>query len=346
MTPHALSTEADVDNDLVEMMNAVFTDYRKTHTPTRPVLRDVELWSALDQLGLVRLSGSEGSGGSGASWYESAELISAAVRNGVRTPVAEHDLLACWLLEAVGAPVTAAARTVCVLDESGEAAAVPWASAVERIVVVWRDRDTHLLADVAVEDLRISPGVNMIGEPRDTVCADATALVGTPVAAELVQQLQLKAALVRSIQICAALDTILEVAVEHTSTRTQFGRPLSKFQAIQHLVSDIAAEAALARAATEAALAAAVGSDWSAPNLEFLVAVARSCGGHAASVAVRNAHQAIGAIGTTAEHRLHEYTRAALAWRSEYGSVHHWDERVTRAASAAGAAGLWGLITG
>ena len=109
----------------------------------------------------------------------------------------------------------------------------------------------------------------------------------------------------------------------------QFGRPLAKFQAVQHLISDIAAEAALARSATEAALPAAVASDWSAPNLEFLVAVARSCAGHAASVVVRNAHQVLGAIGTTREHSLHLFTRAALAWRSEFGSVRYWDDQVT-----------------
>jgi acyl-CoA dehydrogenase len=80
--------------------------------------------------------------------------------------------------------------------------------------------------------------------------------------------------------------------------------------------------------------------------LEFLVAVARSCAGHAASVVVRNAHQVHGAIGTTREHRLHEFTRAALAWRSEFGSVRYWDERVTDAAMHASAGALWDLITG
>jgi len=151
--------------------------------------------------------------------------------------------------------------------------------------------------------------------------------------------------LVRSIQVCAALDRVLELSVEHAAARIQFGRPLARFQAVQNLIADIAAEAALARAATEAALTAAVTSEWSASNLEFLVAVARSCAGHAASVVVRNAHQVHGAIGTTREHRLHEFTRPALAWRSEFGSVQYWDEQVTGAAVEAGAAGLWSLIT-
>ena len=336
-----------VDADLVEMMDAVLAAYRQDHPPTGVVRFNAELWSSLDQLGLARLTGSPATGGSGAGWAESAELISAAARHAVRVPLAEHDLLACWLLDAAGLPADDAVHTVCVLDESGTATAVPWAACTGRIAAIWSDGDSHRVADVDRASLRITPGTNMIGEPRDTVTADISALTphSTTIDATLVEQLRWKSALVRAIQVCAALDTILDISVEHTTSRVQFGRSLSKFQAIQHMIADMASEAALARASTESALAAAIAGDWAADNLGFLVAVARSCTGHAASVVVRNAHQALGAIGTTIEHRLHEYTRAALAWRSEYGSVQHWDEMVTRSALGAGARGLWGLVT-
>ncbi|MGE0782414.1 acyl-CoA dehydrogenase family protein [Mycolicibacterium sp.] len=343
MTTPETTVDTGVDAELIAMMNAVFAGHRETHGPAA----GSELWSSLRDLGLARLTGTEATGGSGAGWREAAELTAAAVRSGVRIGLPEHDLLACWLLEAAGASIDDAVRTVCMLDQHGTATAVPWASAAERIVLIWcDDNGGHLLADVEAAQLRITPGANMIGEPRDNVAADAAGLAGTPVPADAVAVLQLKAALVRGIQVCATLDTILELAVEHTSSRVQFGRPLSKFQAVQHMIADIAAETALARTATEAALSTAVATDWRAPNLGFRVAVARSCAGHATSVVVRNAHQVFGAIGTTAEHRLHEYTRAALAWRGEFGSVRAWDERVTSAALGAGGAGLWELITG
>jgi acyl-CoA dehydrogenase len=334
-----------VDPELADMMDAVFAEYRETHAPASPYERDHELWRRLEDLGLVRLTGQERVGGSGASWYEAAELLSAAVRHGVRIPLAEHDLLACWLLDASGMECDGAARTVCVLDDRGVASAVPWAHGAERIVVIWQIGEQYRAADVEAATVRISRGNNMIGEPRDTVVADLAELDGVPVATQLVTGLRLRSALVRSIQVCAALDRILQLSIEHATSRSQFGRPLAKFQAIQHLIADIAAEAALGRAATEAALAAAVTSQWSASNLDFLVAVARSCTGHAASVVVRNAHQVHGAMGTTREHRLHEFTRAALAWRSEFGTVRYWDDQVTRAAAQAGP-GLWALITG
>lgn len=341
-----MSTGPSVDGALVEMMDAVFSDYRETHPPAATIERDPALWRHLDELGLVRLTGAEQHGGSGATWYEAAELVGAAASHGVRIPLAEHDLLACWLLDATGLPVDDAVRTVCVLDKRGGATAAPWAASADRIAVVWRAEGGHRVADVATEQLTITPGSNLIGEPRDTVSADLAGLHGVPVTAARLTQLRLKAALVRSIQVTAALDRILALCIDHAAARIQFGRPLSSFQAVQNLISDIAAEAALARAATEAALHAGVVSQWSALNLEFLVAVARSCAGHAASVVVRNAHQVHGAIGTTREHRLHEFTRAALAWRSEFGSVRYWDERVTDAAMHASAGALWDLITG
>jgi acyl-CoA dehydrogenase len=263
--------------------------------------------------------------------------------------LAEHDLLACWLLEATGMAVDGAVRTVCLLDELGQATNVPWATGAERVAVVWQADGEYRVADAEAAAVRITPGTNVIGEPRDAVAAATEThanLASSPLDSTLVAELQLKCALVRAIQVCAALDRILGLSVEHVTSRIQFGRPLSKFQAIQNLISDIAAEAALARAATEAALSAAVASEWSADNLEFLVAVARSCTGHAASVVVRNGHQVHGAIGTTREHRLHEFTRAALAWRSEFGSVQYWDDQVTGAALGAGPEGLWKLITG
>ncbi|BBA89000.1 MULTISPECIES: acyl-CoA dehydrogenase family protein [Mycobacterium] len=340
------ATVHTVDPALVNMMEAVFAQYRTSHPPTEASRRDPALWQRLEQLGLARLTGAEDSGGSGASWYEAAELLAAAVRNAVRIPLAEHDLLACWLLDAHDMGADAAVRTVCLLDADGVTTEVPWASHADRIVVIRQSAGEYRLADVDAQTLTITPGANMIGEPRNTVRADHLDLRGVPTTGAVVSTLKFKSALVRAIQVCAALDQILHLSVEHVSSRVQFGRPLAKFQAVQNLIADIAAETALARAATEAALTKAVTSQWSAQNLDFLVAVARSCVGHAVSVVVRNAHQVHGAIGTTEEHRLHEFTRAALAWRSEFGSVHYWDEQVTKAALHAGGSGLWGLITG
>lgn len=331
-----------VDSTLTAMMSDVFASHRER--TAAPALCDDALWRQLGELGLTRITGQEDRGGSGASWLEAAELLRAAAYHGVRVPLAEHDLLACWLLDAAGLETDEARRTVCVLENNGAtnaAAEVPWASWADRVVAVWAENGTWRVADTA--DFTVTPGTGLAGEPRDQV--SFAALSGTEIPETLVHQLFRRGALARGLQVCAVLDRILELSVTHAGERTQFGRPLAKFQAVQHLVADIAAEAALARAATEAALRAAVENGWDAPSLDYRIAVARSCAGHAAATVVRNAHQVHGAIGTTGEHRLHEFTTAALAWRSEFGSVHHWDSLLTDLATAAGRDHLWGLVT-
>jgi acyl-CoA dehydrogenase len=335
-----------VDASVTAMMEDVFAAYRESAPPTPPLARDQALWQRLDDLGLVRLTGAEATGGSGAGWPEAVALLSAAVRHGVRIPLAEHDLLACWLLEANDMPCDTSVRTVALLDEKGTATAVPWASEADRVVLVWPTAAGHRVADTPVDAVSITPFTNAIGEPRDTVTASTDSMTGASLSEELLDAVRRKQALLPAIRVSAALDRIVSMSLQHTASRTQFGRPIAKFQTVQNLVSDLAAEAALARSATEAAVIGAVVGGWDEPRMDFLIAVARSCTGHAASVAVRNAHQIHGAIGTTREHRLHEFTRAALAWRSDCGSVAQWDAAVTNAALRAGGAGLWPLITG
>ena len=335
----------EIDRELADLFDSVFGEYAESGERA-PGELDRELWDRLDGLGLVYLTGDVARGGSGAGWAEAAASIGAAVRHGVRLPLAEHDLLAEWLRQTTELSGPTATRTACLLDRAGRAHAVPWLSVVDRLVVIRPVGDGYRAADIAVSELTVTRGANALGEPRDSVVVDLAALDGVEVSAETVRQFEHKAAMIRGVQVCAALDRTLAFAVEHVRSREQFGRPIAAFQAVQSQLADIAGEAALARAATETALLRAISSDWSAPDLDFLVAVARSCAGHAASVVVRGAHQVHGAIGTTLEHRLHTSTRAAMAWRSEYGSVRFWDERVTEAAVGAGATGLWKLIAG
>jgi alkylation response protein AidB-like acyl-CoA dehydrogenase len=157
---------------------------------------------------------------------------------------------------------------------------------------------------------------------------------------------RLRGALMRSVQMTGAMDAAVDLTVQHAAERKQFGRPLAAFQAVQQLTADAAAEAALARAATDAALMEAVATDFAGDGLLLSVAVARSVCGHSGSTVVRNAHQVHGAIGTTREHILHRLTMPVLAWTNDFGSVAEWDALLEGAAREAGDAGLWELVSG
>ncbi|MBB5157338.1 acyl-CoA dehydrogenase family protein [Saccharopolyspora phatthalungensis] len=109
---------------------------------------------------------------------------------------------------------------------------------------------------------------------------------------------------------------------------TELGPADLAFQAAQRMLAILAAETALARTATDAAVL--IADDAAPGRLMPAVAVARSCVGHAAEPVVRNAHQVLGAIGTTREHPLHEFTTRILTWRSGEGGARFWDTAVLR----------------
>lgn len=335
------------DPDVVAAMREVFAAAaaaRATPEGDPGSVLDESLWSRLDDLGFARLTWPEESGGSGAGWLEGVALLTEAVRHDVSLPLAEHDLLAGWLQQATGFRARGPGRrAVAVLDESGSAEDVPWARHAASLLVLRPGPDGWLLAEVAAESVVSPRGANLLGEPRDAVRADISE--GVAVDGEVAEGLFLRGALSRAVQVCAALERIVELTVRHLGEREQFGRPLARFQSVQHAVALMAAEAALARAATDAAaLAAPAGSGHAEPLFAFRVAVARSCAARATTVVTRTGHQLHGAIGTTREHPLHRASLGALAWRGEYGDPASWDARVAAAARAAGPEHLWELI--
>lgn len=157
---------------------------------------------------------------------------------------------------------------------------------------------------------------------------------------------RLRGALMRAVQMTGAMDAAVDLTVQHAAGRKQFGRPLAAFQAIQQLTADAAAEAGLARTATDAALMEAVATQFAGTGLLFSIAVARSVCGHSGSTVVRNAHQVHGAIGTTREHVLHRVTMPILVWTNDFGSVAEWDAWLGQATRGAGGARLWELVSG
>ncbi|WP_207945386.1 acyl-CoA dehydrogenase family protein [Actinomadura sp. 7K534] len=316
-----------VDGDLERLFRDVFTDWRDARAEASLRLSvDRGLWRTLEELGLTRLtSGEEAAAG----WVEAAALLRAAARAAAPVPLAEHDLLAGWLLGRAGLPDPGELRTSCVLDPEGSAEQVPWAASADAIAVIWGEPGAWKLADVPASAAVIEPSHDLAGQQRDTVRVAVESLTGAAIGDDVVREYLLRGALARTVQITGAMDRVVELCLQHASERRQFGRPITRFQAVQHLIAEAASECALAMAATDAAVLEAASPHPDLDALEFAVATARSVTGHAASVVVRNAHQVHGAIGTTYEHQLHEFTKPALAWRSEFGSMHEWDARLT-----------------
>jgi acyl-CoA dehydrogenase len=78
---------------------------------------------------------------------------------------------------------------------------------------------------------------------------------------------------------------------------------------------------------------------------EFLVAIAKTRVGDAATLASEIAHQVHGAIGFTKEYSLQLSTRRLWSWRDEFGGESEWAARVGAYVCAGGAYGLWPTLT-
>lgn len=330
------------DPDLVAMVDTVLGEHRPA-TDRQPGMLDRQLWSLLDSLGLTRLTSSEDRGGSGGTWHDAAALLESAAAHRLQLPLAEHDLLAGWALEAAGLPPLGGLTTLGLVGRDGRARQVPWASAADHVVLIVVDGAPPRLEVFAAAELRIEPGHNLAGEARDTVHATGRSAVTATISQDTVDALHHRAALVRAVQASGAMGAAIGLTVTHVRDRVQFGRPLAKFQAVQHRLAEAAAEAALARSATWAAVDEAVETDFRGSGLPVSVAVARSCVGHAGSAVVRAVHQLHGAIGTTREHPLHQLTVPILAWTNENGTVGEFDALLTRTVVTAGTE-VWDLV--
>lgn len=338
----ALAIDLAVDPDLEAMMADVFTGFSGPDRAPDPAA----VWATLGEVGLGRLTAPESAGGSGAGWVEAAALLRTAAAAGVPVPYAETDLFAGPLRRAAGLedPVGATA-TVGIVDASGVARTVPWAGATDSVVLVRATGpgDGFELAEIRTEDLEIDP----VAAISETLAGDIHAPAEAqwvPVSTAAVEAYFRAGALVRAIQCEGGMTGMLTSSIAHTTERNQFGRALAKFQSVQNLVVDIAAETVLARAAVDTALADAVGTGLAGDLSEYRLAVARSVVARAVGTAVRNSHQAHGAIGTTHEHTLHRVTLPALQWRTEFGGAAFWESALTDAVVAGGADGAWPAV--
>ncbi len=140
--------------------------------------------------------------------------------------------------------------------------------------------------------------------------------------------------------VSGALDRCADLAIDHANTRVQFGKPLGKQQAVQQSLSLLAEESAAVAVAVQASARAREKGD-----AQFEIACAKLRTNRAIGTVTAIAHQVHGAIGFTADHPLHRYTRALYQWRSAFGNDSYWAEIIGGIAAEWGGQGLWKNIT-
>jgi acyl-CoA dehydrogenase len=309
------------------------------------------IWATLEETGLL-MSAIPSQPGGEQPLADALSVIFAASGFPVATPLAEHVMLASWLLSMAGLPISGAPHSAAADGEltlqsqsggwllSGRATRVPWGRHSKRVVLLVPHGGRWIVALVDPSLAAIDTGENLAGEPRDTLVFDQLRIesdMAAPVPVGIdPQSFRLRGAFTRAAQMTGAMQRILELSTTHARTREQFGRPIAAFQAIQQQISMMAAEVAAARAATQWASESLMRSNGAAE-----IASAKIRSGEAAGRVATIAHQVHGAIGFTAEHELHRFTKRIWSWREEFGSEQVWAHELGRQVIAAGSAGLW-----
>ena len=301
--------------------------------PSFPDTFDEELWRNLEETGLSRLTSSEDAGPA-----EVAIVLKGLASHAGAVPIAETDLLAMWLAAKAGVevpdsgPLTLAIADAELRDDrlTGTAHDVPWPDSAA--VVLAARTDEGLFVDVLADE-PTAVTHNLAGEPRGTFSFDIE--VRHKLDSQVADELNRRGAWARCVQVIGALDAARDLTVAYTSERVQFGRPLSKFQAVQHSLAEMAGEIERARAASELAITAATDFGFGNAATDYAVTVAKIATGRAVETVTTIAHQLHGAIGVTVEHRLWLFTMRARSWTDDFGTTMHYARRLGRLALAA-----------
>ncbi len=114
-------------------------------------------------------------------------------------------------------------------------------------------------------------------------------------------------------------ERVLELTVAYAQERNAFGHPIGAYQSIQHRCADMLSDIESARFATYQGAWKLNEGLYSAKE----VAVAKAWVNQACRRVVTSAHQVHGAIGFTADHILHWYTRQTRAREMSFGDTNY-----------------------
>ncbi|QKV73264.1 acyl-CoA dehydrogenase family protein [Amycolatopsis sp. Hca4] len=261
--------------------------------------RGLKLWRALADVGVFALLVGEEHGGLGAGPVDLVVACEALGYHAVPGPVAESAAVAPALL--TGDRLTALAE--------GDLVATVVAPPEVPLAL---DADVAgVVLDLTGAELAAQPGpVRSIDPPRRLFRVTAAAgRAGGPAFD--------RGVLAVAAQLLGAGQWLLDTSVAYAKQRKQYGRAIGEYQAIKHLLADVATRLELARPLLHGA---AVAGDAFPRD----VSAAKVMAGEAANLAARTALQVHGAIGYTAEHdlglRLTKVRALAGAWGT--GSFH------------------------
>jgi alkylation response protein AidB-like acyl-CoA dehydrogenase len=312
-----------MDNPFVEPVERLFTEIA-----TPAAVRAIEdgaapdaVWRPIEASGFLDALVPEEAGGAGLSLADAFPLLWLAGRHAVPVPFAQSLLARAWLgaagVAAPTGPIALAGLGASRQPDGVVACGVGFARVAQWVLA---DLDgTVVLLPVAGADVEPVGGQGSLDAtlswsawPGDAV--DVPALPDARAARLRDAEAAAYAAL-----IAGAADRALSLTLDYAGQRTQFGKPIGRFQAVQNQISVMAEQVWAARMAAQLACQSA---GWQPRPL--VAALGKSRCSEAAPLIADIAHAVHGAIGITGEYDLQLYTRRLRAWRLAAGSESYW----------------------
>lgn len=288
---------------------------------TPQVVRDIEsgrpaasLWKQLEDSGFPDAMVSEEQGGAGLGLLDAFPLLELCGSYAVPVPLAETMIGRALLAQAgVKPPVGSITLSQATVHPDGRihCAHVPFGLVADWVLVA----QTGGCRLLPVSEAAQSPSVF----PLDASLQWATPGRDDRHGVTEEHDLYALQACICAAQLAGALMNVFTRTLQYSNERNQFGRPIGKFQAIQHQLSVIAEHTFAARMAAQIGCRA----DGVTPDV-LRVAVAKARTSEAALEVAALSHSIHGAIGFTREFDLQLFTRRLHAWRQVAGTESHW----------------------
>ena len=265
------------------------------------------LYAALAENGVTQMLVPEAAGGIGADLGDAVAILRAIGAAAAPGPLLETMLGNKLLAEAGLGPAEGLIALAFANDDATVLHDIPWGGLADHLLIV----SPTGLRLTSTADWTATPGLDAADEPRDDM-SNGPSGIAAPFDTSAALR---SAAILRAGQILGAVEWTLARSIDYAGERKQFGREISKFQAIQQMLAELAGHMLAGAVLTEAAAESVS---------QTMIAAARSRLGDAADAAIAIGHQVHGAMGFSREYALNHRTRRLMAWRDDYGSVLEW----------------------
>ncbi len=299
-------------------------------------------WSDLAELGVLGALFTEDEGGFGGAGFDLAVVFEELGRAGCTLPVLETGLAGglladCGKTDLVEQVISGELRVALAHTEPGLrydlgpiSTSANNGTITGRKTVVAAAEDADLLIVSAMHDgaltlFSVDPkdkGVTLHSTPSlDGGSVSEVTLIGAAATALGGSMAHLEARMAAAtLGVCAdavgAMDIAKDMTLDYLRTRTQFGVPIGKFQALQHRMADVAIEIEMARSA----VINLAGNVHAEPlERDRQVSAAKNLIGRTARLVAEEAIQMHGGIAMTEEYALAPISRRLIAVDHRYG---------------------------